>query len=71
MPLRSSSSAENIYRNKELILQELRKSASTLIEEHASLTHVILFGSLTNDSFGLYSDADILLVLRERVYTIL
>ncbi|MEA1992893.1 MAG: nucleotidyltransferase domain-containing protein [Euryarchaeota archaeon] len=67
MPPRSLSSAEKIYRNKKLILQELRKGASRALKD-SSVTQVILFGSLAGDNFGLYSDADLLLVLEESKY---
>ena len=59
----SSRSASSIYEDREAILEALRTLAEAALERHPELVRVVLFGSLARDDYGLYSDADLLLVL--------
>jgi len=61
----SSSSASSIYREPGAILQALRELAQAAVRRHRQLERVTLFGSLMRGDYGLYSDADLLLVLKE------
>jgi len=61
----SSSSASSIYREPGAILQALRELAQAAVRRHRQLERVTLFGSLARGDYGLYSDADLLLVLKE------
>ena len=63
MPSGSSRSASSIYRDRDGILKALRELAEAALERHPDLVRVILFGSLARGDYGLYSDADVLLVL--------
>ena len=44
-------------------MRALRELAEAALERHPELQRVILFGSFARGDFGLYSDADLLLVL--------
>ncbi|MFQ6132650.1 MAG: nucleotidyltransferase domain-containing protein [Armatimonadota bacterium] len=65
MPSRSSSSASSIYRDRGAILEALGELARQAVRRHPQLERVTLFGSLARGDYGLYSDADLLLVLKE------
>ena len=58
------SSAEKIYRNRDRIIDDLKTIAKN-IEKEISAREVILFGSIARDDYGLYSDADILIILEK------
>lgn len=58
------SSAEKIYRNRETILSSLRNIAKKIQEDYR-VKDIILFGSIARDDYGLYSDADILIILEQ------
>jgi predicted nucleotidyltransferase len=64
MPKRSSRSASSIYRDYEGIIRGLRQAAEGALARHPELERVILFGSMARGDYGLYSDADVILVLR-------
>lgn len=63
MPSASSRSVSSIYQDSEGILRALRELAEAALARHPELERVILFGSFARGDFGLYSDADLLLVL--------
>ncbi len=58
------SSAEKIYRNRDRIIEDLKIIAKN-IERELSAREVILFGSIARGDYGLYSDADILIILEK------
>jgi len=62
---RSLSSASSIYRRRSAILEALRRLAREAVRRHPELERVTLFGSLARGDHGLYSDADLLLVLKD------
>lgn len=64
MQKRSSNSVKNIYKNRKYILKDLKERAKE-IKEQKNVEEVILFGSMARGDYGLYSDADILLILEE------
>ena len=63
-----SSSAKNIYKNKDEIVDSLRSCAETIIKGNVSVLKVILFGSMARNDYGLYSDADVLIILNKSKY---
>ena len=63
MQKKSSNFAKNIYRDKEVILTLLKERCYSLAKKDERIIKIILFGSLTNETYGLYSDADLLIVL--------
>ena len=48
---------------RDRILGELERSVQRLIRDHPEVRRVLLFGSYARGDFGLWSDADVLLVL--------
>ena len=63
MRRRSSRSASEVYRDHKGIIAALREIADKAIARHPELQRVMLFGSMARGDYGLYSDADVLLVL--------
>ncbi len=64
MQKRSLSSAERTYRNREQIIAGLRSIAKE-IQEKKGAKEIILFGSIARGDYGLYSDADVLIILED------
>ena len=64
MQRKSLSSAERIYRNRDKIIDDLKTIARN-IEREFSAKEIILFGSIARGDYGLYSDADILIILEK------
>ena len=65
MPKRLFSSAKNTYRNREQLIDKIRECAQNLIKGSPSINKIILFGSLVTDNYSIYSDADLLIILKE------
>jgi len=59
---------DNIYRDKDGIIQSLKECASEAIEGSEDIRKIILFGSMARGDYGLYSDADVLIILNESKY---
>ncbi|MGC9004766.1 MAG: nucleotidyltransferase domain-containing protein [bacterium] len=51
--------------DREKILKKLTKLARELKEKDGNVLRVILFGSLVEDTYTPYSDADILIILKK------
>lgn len=64
MQKRSSSSVGNVYKNRKCIINDLKKRAKE-IKKKTKVQEVILFGSMARGDYGLYSDADIILILEK------
>ncbi len=56
---------KNIYRNREKLIKILREAAKTIKKKHPEIVKIILFGSIARGYYGIKSDADILIILRE------
>ena len=69
MPKRLFSSAKNIYRDREQLIDKIRKCAQNLIEASPSVDKIILFGSVARDDYSIYSDADLLIILKESQFS--
>lgn len=65
MPRRLLTSAEKIYQNRAAIIDCIKEGARKVIEAEPSVLKVILFGSIVRGDYGLYSDGDVLIVLKE------
>lgn len=68
MQKRSLSSPNNIYRDKDGIIQSLKECAMEAIEKSGDIKEIILFGSIARGDYGLYSDADVLIIVNESKY---
>jgi len=55
----------SIYRNRNKIIQELKDCAKRAKKEFPNIQKVILFGSMARGDYGLYSDADIIIILNK------
>jgi len=62
MQKRLLSSVEKIYRNRDLIISNLKQLALK-VKESKEIREIVLFGSVARGDYGLYSDADILIIL--------
>lgn len=60
--------SKNYYKDKESILNELIDAIKFLIKERNDIRKIIIFGSITTNKFGLGSDADILIILKNSKY---
>jgi len=69
MPKRLFSSAKNTYRDREQLIGKIRKCAQNLIKDSPPVNKIILFGSLARDDYGIYSDADLLIILKESQFS--
>ncbi|MCE7743200.1 MAG: nucleotidyltransferase domain-containing protein [Candidatus Heimdallarchaeota archaeon] len=58
------SSAEKLYRNRKKIIADLQAIAKN-IDLQYSVVDIVLFGSIARGDFGLYSDADVLIILEK------
>lgn len=63
MQTRSSDSVTVAFLDRELVLQQLERCAALLRQSSDKVRRVILFGSLTTDTYGPGSDADLLILL--------
>jgi predicted nucleotidyltransferase len=63
MPVPSSASARVFSLNRDDVVGKLRRLAVELVAQNQNVTRVLLFGSLTTDSYSPHSDADLLVVL--------
>lgn len=64
----SLRSVKNVYKNRSEIIKNLRLCALTIIKEKPSVLKVILFGSIARGDYGLYSDADVLIIVNKSEY---
>lgn len=64
MQKRSLSSAEKAYRNRDQLIADLRRIAKK-IQKEKKVKEIILFGSIARGDYGLYSDADVLIILEK------
>jgi predicted nucleotidyltransferase len=64
MPIRSSSSAEVNFLDRDRVLEELRRAARQARTAHPEITRVFLFGSLARGDYSASSDADLIVVVR-------
>lgn len=69
MPKRLFSSAKNTYRDREQLIDKIRKCAQNLIKDSPPVKKIILFGSLATDNYSIYSDADLLIILKESQFS--
>ena len=63
MPKRSSGFAEIRLPSRETLIQNLKLKADQILKEFDEVEEVILFGSLARGDHGIYSDADVLIIL--------
>ena len=68
MPKRSSGSAEIRLPSRETLIQNLKREADQILKEFGEVEEVILFGSLARGDHGIYSDADVLIILSDSPY---
>ncbi len=60
--------SRNFYKNKKEILNELIEAIQKLLNIRDDITKIIIFGSIIDERFGIGSDADILIILKESQY---
>lgn len=68
MPKRSYGSAEIRLPSREVLIQNLKREADQMLKEFGEVEEVILFGSLARGDHGIYSDADVLIILSDSSY---
>lgn len=59
---------KNLYENREIFLEEIEKSSKELSESNKNIVKIILFGSILTEKFGVGSDLDILIILKNSEY---
>ena len=64
MPKQSSDFAVIKLPDRKTLIQKLKCEADQMLKDFDEIEEVILFGSLARGDHGIYSDADILLILR-------
>ena len=64
MPVPSSTTVRVFSLNRNEVVGKLRRLAAELVAQNQNVTRVLLFGSLTTDSYSPHSDADLLVVVR-------
>lgn len=60
--------SRNFYKNKKEILNELIDAIKKLLSTRDDIKKIIILGSILDDRFGIGSDADILIILKESQY---
>jgi predicted nucleotidyltransferase len=63
-----SGSASAIYRNRDEIINTLRTCVDSILKDYPVVVRAVLFGSIARGDYGLYSDADILIIITESKY---
>lgn len=69
MPKRLFSSAKNTYRDREQLIDKIRKCAQNFIKDSPPVKKIILPGSLATDNYSIYNDADLLIILKESQFS--
>ena len=59
---------KNLYENREIFLEEIEKSSKEFGESNKNIVKTILFGSILTEKFGVGSDLDILIILKNSEY---
>ncbi|MDI6716841.1 MAG: nucleotidyltransferase domain-containing protein, partial [Actinomycetota bacterium] len=54
-----------IFLNKEKVIEDLKKLATEAKKKDKNIKKVVLFGSLVKNTFTAFSDADLLIVLKD------
>lgn len=65
MPRTSSDSVTIRLPNREILISKLKVVADQILEDFQEIEEIILFGSLARGDYGVYSDADILIILND------
>lgn len=60
--------SKNLYRNRDVILKELSESIKELLKIRDDISKIFIFGSIVDERFGIGSDADILIILKNSKY---
>ena len=68
MPEPSSDFAVTRFPDREMLIQKLKCKADQMLEDFQEVEEVILFGSLARGDHGIYSDADVLIIINDSPY---